>query len=199
MNKGTILFVMVFTVALIYAKYREASVQPSTLSSGLVPIPQEPARKIQKKQKIQEVSQEKIKDRKETSLIIIHHSATENGNAEIFRRFHKETNGWDDIGYHFVITNGKGGPDGEIQKGRGLQKQGAHARGRNHNSIGICLVGNNKFTEKQKEALIRLLVKLCIMYQIDPSEKTIQAHHEKCPGPGFDLPEIIRWLEVEIL
>ena len=146
---------------------------------------------------IQEISQEKIKDRKETSLIIIHYSATENGNVEIFRRFHKETNGWDDIGYHFVITNGKNGADGEIQKGRALQKQGAHAKGRNHNSIGICLVGNNKFTEKQKKALVQLTAELCQKYQIKPSEKTIQSHHEKCPGPGLDLPEIIKEVKIK--
>lgn len=134
----------------------------------------------------------KMKDRKETSLIIIHHSATETGNVEIFRNFHKNERGWDDIGYHFVITNGKGGIDGKIQEGRPLEKQGAHAKGKNSASISICLVGIDKFTENQKIATILLVAKLCLDYGIEPSEKTIQAHHEKCPGPGLNLAEIIK-------
>jgi len=142
--------------------------------------------------------QGEIKDRRETSLIIVHHSATENGNVEIFRRFHTETNGWDDIGYHFVITNGNGGPDGEIQKGRDLQKQGAHAKEKNYNSIGICLVGNEKFTGKQKESLIWLITGLCLKYGLEPSEKTIQPHHEKCPGQGLDIPEIIKEVKTRL-
>lgn len=132
-----------------------------------------------------------MKNRKETSVIIIHHSATENGNAETFRRFHKETNGWDDIGYHFVVTNANGGTDGEVQKGRAIEKQGAHAKDRNSNSIGICLVGNDKFTDRQKIATVWLVTVLCCKYNIEPSEKTIQIHHETCPGPGLDMPKII--------
>jgi N-acetyl-anhydromuramyl-L-alanine amidase AmpD len=139
-----------------------------------------------------------MKNRKKTSLIIVHHSNTENGNVKIFRRFHKEEKKWDDIGYHFVVTNGKGGPDGEIQKGRETKKQGAHAKNRNYNSVGICLVGNDDFTEKQKEAVIWLITGLCLKYQIEPSEKTIQPHHEKCPGSGLNLSEIIKEVKKRI-
>ena len=139
----------------------------------------------------------KMEDRKETTIIILHHSATENGNVEIFRRAHKERvdkNGqkWPDIGYHYVITNGNDGPDGEIQKGRDIRKQGAHAKGRNADSVGICLVGNDKFTDKQKKALIQLLADLCQKYKIEPSSKTIQRHHEECPGQGLNLSDIIK-------
>ena len=139
----------------------------------------------------------KMEDRKETTCIIVHHSATENGNVEIFRREHKERidkNGqkWPDIGYHFVITNGNDGPDGEIQKGRDIRKQGAHAKGRNADSVGICLVGKDQFTNKQKKALIQLLADLCQKYKIEPSSKTIQRHHEECPGQGLNLSGIIK-------
>jgi N-acetylmuramoyl-L-alanine amidase len=132
-----------------------------------------------------------MKDRKETTCIIVHHSASASGNVEVFRRFHKEVNGWDDIGYHFVITNGNGAPDGQVQVGRAIEKQGAHAKNRNHNSIGVCLVGNDKFTNKQKEALVQLLATLCQKYRIEPSRKTIQRHHEKCPGNGLDLNSLV--------
>ena len=40
------------------------------------------------------------------------------------------------IGYHYVIL-----PDGRLENGRPLFYEGAHVRGHNHESIGICLVG----------------------------------------------------------
>jgi len=140
------------------------------------------------------VAKAEMEDRTETTLIVVHHSDTECGNVEAFRKFHKETNGWDDIGYHFVITNGQGGPDGQIQMGRALQKQGAHAENRNRRSIGICLVGKETFTERQKESAIILISALCIIYKIEPSEGTIQGHHEECPGPGINLSQTIEWV-----
>ncbi|MDP2909895.1 MAG: N-acetylmuramoyl-L-alanine amidase [bacterium] len=129
-----------------------------------------------------------MENRKQTNFLIVHHSDTEVGNVEIFRRVHKKDNGWEDIGYHYVITNGKGGksggPDGEVQIGRPIEKIGAHAKGRNHNSVGICLVGKDKFTDKQIESLLQLLLQLCNKYNLEPL-KAIQPHHEKCPGPGL--------------
>jgi N-acetylmuramoyl-L-alanine amidase len=44
--------------------------------------------------------------------------------------------GWSDIGYHFVIRR-----DGTVETGRQIDQIGAHARGHNEGSIGICLVG----------------------------------------------------------
>lgn len=70
--------------------------------------------------------------------IIIHCSATppnlDIGVAEI-DKWHKER-GWSGCGYHAVIRR-----DGTIEKGRPLERPGAHARGHNSNSIGICLIG----------------------------------------------------------
>jgi len=131
-----------------------------------------------------------MQDRKETVCIVVHHSATSGGSVEAFRRNHKEK-GWEDVGYHFVIANGNGGPDGEIQKGRPEKAIGAHAKGRNADSIGVCLVGQEQFTAKQKDALVLLLADLCRRYGITPSEKTIQGHHEKCPGHGLSLGDIV--------
>ena len=135
-------------------------------------------------------------DRKETTVIILHHSAAEAGNVEIFRHDHMTNPAkmWDDVGYHYVITNGNGGPDGLIQKGRNERKQGAHAKrgGRNINSLGICLVGRDNFTERQKIATVILVANLCLKYDIEPSERTIQAHGTDCPGPGLNIREIIK-------
>jgi len=71
--------------------------------------------------------------------IVTHCSATkpsQNVTADVIRKWHVEENGWLDIGYHFVIL-----PNGDIEQGRQINVSGAHARGFNRNSIGVCLVG----------------------------------------------------------
>jgi N-acetyl-anhydromuramyl-L-alanine amidase AmpD len=56
------------------------------------------------------------------------------GAAEI-DQWHKER-GWSSIGYHYVIRR-----DGTVEVGRPLQQPGAHVKGHNDYSIGICLIG----------------------------------------------------------
>lgn len=88
--------------------------------------------------------------------IIIHCSNSEFGDVNEIDRWHRER-GFSKIGYHFVITNGRltpGGPyqaqdDGLIQFGRPITEQGAHCRGHNKDSIGVCLIGNHHFTGAQ--------------------------------------------------
>lgn len=141
-------------------------------------------------------SSDKIPERRETTMIVVHHSATTGGSVEAFRDHHVNVNGWDDIGYHFVIGNGQGAEDGEIQIGRAEHLQGAHARSgasesRNPYSVGVCLVGNNEFTVEQQISLAVLLAKLCCSYNIEPSEQTIQRHHQECPGDSLDMKRVV--------
>lgn len=103
--------------------------------------------------------------------IIIHCSATKPsqdiGAAEI-DKWHKQQ-GWDEIGYHFVIRR-----SGEIENGRPVEKIGAHCKGHNADSIGICLVGGidtdgkpeNNFTDAQFASLRSLVLKLKFTYGI---------------------------------
>jgi len=132
--------------------------------------------------------------RKMTTLIVVHHSATLTGNAEVFRRYHVNVRHWADIGYHFVITR-----EGKIEAGRPEHLIGAHALtgrpySRNPFSVGVCLVGKDTFTDEQIKALICLLVRLCRTYHINPLDSRpkhgIEGHHENCPGPGLDLEKI---------
>ena len=71
--------------------------------------------------------------------IIVHCAATlprlDIGVDEI-RKWHTEERGWSDIGYHVVIRR-----DGTVEEGRPLARPGAHAKGENHSSIGVCYVG----------------------------------------------------------
>ena len=61
--------------------------------------------------------------RKKTELIVIHCAATKAsmdiGASEI-RKWHVDDNGWDDIGYHYIIKR-----DGTIEEGRDIEMSGA--------------------------------------------------------------------------
>ena len=121
--------------------------------------------------------------------IIIHCADTPNGkyfDADNIRQWHKER-GFNDIGYHYVILL-----DGTIQLGRELKIVGAHARGVNRNSIGICYIGGKDAafkesvdtrTHAQKES-IEVLLKTLI--RIFPGSE-ILGHYQavtttkKCP------------------
>jgi N-acetyl-anhydromuramyl-L-alanine amidase AmpD len=52
------------------------------------------------------------------------------------REWHTKERGWSDIGYHFVIRR-----NGDLENGRDLSRSGAHVRGYNSVSWGICMVG----------------------------------------------------------
>lgn len=129
--------------------------------------------------------------------LIIHHSEREL-DSPIFIKFrHIFIRGFDDVGYHYLIGNGKFGTiDGKLYKGRNENLEGAHALGYNKNSIGICIIGNldkNKPTERQIQTLINFLKEKTIQYQI-PKEN-ILGHREtgskkSCPGKNIDLKEI---------
>ena len=71
-------------------------------------------------------------------LAVIHCSATKQGvdyDVATIRKWHLKR-GFKDIGYHFLIHL-----DGMIERGRPWDQPGAHAKGYNSNSIGICYVG----------------------------------------------------------
>jgi len=131
-------------------------------------------------------------------LIVIHHSATLTGNADLFRCLHRVVNGWEDIGYHFVIGNGTCSDDGLVEQGRPLNVMGAHAKDHNHDSIGICLVGN--FEEEtpspeQMKALGKLLGELLARFGL--TGKDIRLHRQLkgcktvCPGKNLGLDEVL--------
>jgi hypothetical protein len=127
-------------------------------------------------------------------LIVIHAAATpENmdiGVAEI-REWHIDR-GMRDIGYHDVIRR-----NGLIEKGRNIERAGAHAKGYNSHSIGICLVGGVdvddiseaefNFTRPQMASLNKLLD----LYKIEFPDAEVVGHKD-LPGvtkacPCFDV------------
>lgn len=100
--------------------------------------------------------------------------------------------GFNDIGYHFVIRR-----DGALEVGRPLKKIGAHVKGENSGSIGICFVGGKKGKggEADNFTLEQMQVGKMLMQDFKKSfpEATIHGHNEfsskNCPV--FDI-EIIK-------
>lgn len=86
--------------------------------------------------------------------IIVHCSASPDyldiGAKEI-DKWHKDR-GWSGIGYHYVVRR-----NGEIERGRNVAMQGAHARGANQTSVGVCWVGTNQPSPEQYKSLIALI------------------------------------------
>jgi len=139
---------------------------------------------------------------KKWTAIIIHHSATDNGNVAIFDKYHKEQKHWQGIGYDFVIGNGTNTPDGKVEVTPRWQQQetGAHCGGTpgnwaNRDGIGICLVGDfNKTvpTPNQMWALKKLVRFLQHRYKIPTScvyghRTTPGARKTDCPGKNFPM------------
>lgn len=101
--------------------------------------------------------------------IIVHCSATPEGrdvSAATIDDWHKQR-GWSGIGYHYVVSL-----DGTIEYGRDINKTGAHVKGQNKGSIGLCYVGGvdsdmnpkDTRTEQQKESLLLLIKTLKKMH-----------------------------------
>lgn len=133
---------------------------------------------------------------KKWEYIIIHHSATDEGNSQQFNAAHLKR-GWQGVGYHFIIDNGTSGKaDGQIETTpRWIKQQsGAHtkASGMNDKAIGICLVGNfseDTVSRKQMDSLVYLTSKLSAYYNIP--ESRVMGHGQvpgantECPGKRF--------------
>jgi len=129
--------------------------------------------------------------------IIIHHSLTKDSGTVSWvpiRKYHTETLGWLDIGYHFGIERVDNSY--EILMGRMPNVIGAHTKGMNQNSIGICLVGNFDTAPPSKEQwdkLIQLCLYLMSVYNI--SVNNIYGHrdfasYKSCPGKMFDIEKL---------
>ena len=134
--------------------------------------------------------------------IVLHHTASSAGSVESVHEAHIGR-GWDGIGYHFLIGNGKGMGDGEIQQTFRWREQihGAHAKSPNNEyneyGIGICLVGNfeeSDPSDAQLASVKRLVSVLKHEYQLTDSQ--VIAHRDvkatACPGKNFPIGEISR-------
>ena len=142
--------------------------------------------------------------------IVVHCSATPPGmdiGAARIRTWHTSpdpndpSKPWRDIGYHYVIRR-----NGEIEAGRPIDQPGAHVRGHNETSLGICLVGGidehgsaeDNFTKEQKRALRNLLYTLqSILFTEFDYITRIVGHDELDPKKDCPCFELTEWLIAE--
>lgn len=143
--------------------------------------------------------------------VVIHTSATpanwhagktaEQMRDEIRRQHTSPPNNWRDIGYHWVIA-----PDGTRAPGRLETTPGAHVKGRNTGTLGVCLVPvawvdrmgtfEDWYTPEQKASLRRLLREIARRADI----QTISGHNQYANKlcPGFDVHQT-GWLSPEAI
>jgi len=135
--------------------------------------------------------------------IIIHCSDSKWGDVSAIDDWHK-ARGWAGIGYHWVVVGGfpKSSKhyiesyDGLVQRGRPEEKAGAHCRGQNRDSIGICMIGVDEFTPSQFEALERVVRGLQEAYNV--SDAMVFGHRDwdkKKTCPNFDVSAWMKGLK----
>lgn len=128
----------------------------------------------------------------------IHHTfepATDGADAAAAMRgmqaYHIDSNGWCDIGYHFVVSQA-----GKIYQGLAdEQRYGAHVGGQNTGNIGICLIGNfepgyattRTPSTTQLKAAGRIVGWVSDTYNIPLNRNKVMGHREN-PGQSTNCP-----------
>lgn len=135
------------------------------------------------------------------NMTFIHHSA----GAECFdldtciaivqdiQNLHMDTNGWDDIGYNFLV-----GEDGRAYEGRGWKNVGAQAVNYNSISLGFCIPGDFMLLLPNDLALqtLKSLLECGVQQGYIRSDYELFGHRDGrctlCPG-DFLYAEIQTW------
>ena len=126
---------------------------------------------------------------RDINKIIVHCSATDWGDdidVDTIRQWH-QARGWSDIGYHYVIRL-----NGDIQRGRPLERAGAHAKGENADSIGVALIGGKDGTDAYTPAQWESLKMLVDWAQYRWPEAQVKGHNDftdQKTCPNFNVGE----------
>ena len=126
------------------------------------------------------------------NYLVVHCSDSPAGRGDVaatIHRWHKEK-GWDGIGYHAVILE-----NGTVQAGRPIYWTGAHCRGHNSDSLGVCLIGKGDYTHHQFSALRHQLNDWLVIF---PDAKVV-GHcdldgRKKCPLFDVKNGGSMKWL-----
>ena len=131
---------------------------------------------------------------RDINKIILHCSATSEGkdfDVNDIKEWHLQR-GFTDVGYHYIIKL-----NGEIQEGRDIRTIGAHCKGQNYGSIGICYVGGldsegkgkDTRTKEQKESLFNLIDELMIAYDLTIDDVYCHYQFAKKLCPCFKIED----------
>jgi hypothetical protein len=130
--------------------------------------------------------------------VVIHHSATSNTATDYLLAvrniylYHVNYNGWDDVGYNYLIT-----ADGSVWAGRdgqgmvdGDNVKGAHFCAKNSGTMGVCLVGDFTLALPSDTALGSLRDLLAWKLEKEGLQPFGQSFHPTGAGDGFELPTL---------
>lgn len=134
--------------------------------------------------------------------IVIHHWGSPKATIDTIRTRHVEEFGWEKIGYHYVVGNGNGIPDGRVIQCREDHEGACQSRGYNTKAIGILMVGNFDISYPSRiqwDALVDLVKRITYAHNI-PADNII-GHREiygmrgmeperSCPGWKFDMDRL---------
>lgn len=129
-----------------------------------------------------------LADRHAWSAIVIQQSGGAEGSAAKLSQLHEKL-GLGGLGYHFVIGNGQGMPDGQIEAGfrwtrqiRGAFNSGVNNPALDRRTIGVCLIGDGRHqppTESQIRELVWLVRKLQAKFDIPADRVMLQTRPEQ--------------------
>lgn len=127
-----------------------------------------------------------LNERQQTNMIVVHHTGNPTDDDLSAAEIHDshKAQGWAGIGYHYVIRK-----DGTIERGRPRWAVGAHAYGRNRDTVGIHVCGNFEIarpTPEQLNSLSALIGELCNIYNLTAAKNVVVGHRDlmatACPG-----------------
>ena len=121
---------------------------------------------------------------KNIKYLVVHCSDTPDNSIVSVNDIHKMhlNFGWNGIGYHKIITR-----DGSIHNGRPEFWIGAHTKGINKISLGVCLIGRNNFLTNQFDSLEKVLIEWKIKYKNAKILGHKDAIKTKKTCPNFDV------------
>lgn len=143
--------------------------------------------------------------------IVVHCSDSPFGTSLMIAEWHKARK-WKTIGYHAVVQNGyptaswwdtkKKIPflEGAVEVGRPIDndeffedfEMGAHVRGHNVGSFGICMIGEKEFTDKVLNVTLDVVSFYLKQFKLTASSDTVKGHYEldvakTCPNINMDI------------
>lgn len=137
--------------------------------------------------------------------VIVHHGASPNSYIDgetivrSYWNYHVYSNGWDDIGYNFLLDK-----DGNIYQGRynnnieSVDVKGTHAGNVNSSAIGVCFLGNSDSLHATNVQLLALDRLLAWWFQSRGFDPTSSAPIINQAGTGYlYLPRIIGHRDVK--
>ena len=136
---------------------------------------------------------------REINRIVVHCSDSGWGDAATIDGWN-QARGWSGIGYHLVVLNGYRAPgayepacEGELETGRPERTMGAHVKGYNRTSLGICYIGGPDHPPSGLvwDALVVQLIRWCRRYGLWADD--VYGHTELDPSkscPCLDMDEL---------